>query len=60
MVLWLARLSFIAAIGVRIMHVAVKFHTAEVPLDSNRLFLCPLDVLNILHCHQPVPCALLT
>ena len=27
-------------------------------LVSNRL--CPLDVLNILYCHQSVPCALVT
>ena len=24
------------------------------------VLLCPLDVLNVLYCHQPVPCALLT
>ena len=23
---------------------------------GNRLFLCPLDVLNVLYCHQSVPC----
>ena len=41
---------------------AVKFDIAniyvKVPSGSNRLFLCPLDVLHILYCHQPVPCEL--
>ena len=27
----------------------------NVPSGSNRLFLCSLDVLNVLYCHQPVP-----
>ena len=27
---------------------------------STRLFVSPMDVLNVLHCHQPVPCALVT
>ena len=26
---------------------------------TNRLFVCPLDVLNILYCDQPVPCPLM-
>ena len=47
---------FTVAIG------SVKFDVAnlyiKVPSDSNRLF--PLDVLNILCCHQPVPCTLVT
>ena len=30
------------------------------PSGSNRLFLCPLDVLNIWYCHQPVLCVLVT
>ena len=30
------------------------------PSGSNRLLLCPLDVLNLLYCHQSVPCALVT
>ena len=32
----------------------------EVPSGSNILFLCPQDVLNVLYCHQPIPCALVT
>ena len=49
---------------VRILAEAEKFDIANLYINSalrpNRLFLCPLDVLNILYCHQPVPCTLVT
>ena len=32
----------------------------KVLFGSNRLFLCPLDVINELYCHQSVPCVLVT
>ena len=64
MVWWLAHWFFTAAIRVRIPDRAVKFGVADlyvkVPSGSNRLFLCPLDVLYVLYCHQPVPCVLVT
>ena len=34
--------------------------TLKVPLGSNRWVICLLDVLNVLYCHQPVSCALVT
>ena len=35
------------------------FHGSnQVPSCSNRLFLCPLDVLKSLYCYQSVPCVL--
>ena len=43
---------------------AVKFDIAnlyvKVPSGNNRLFLCPLDVLNVLYYYQPVSCSLVT
>ena len=43
--------------GIRILVMAVKFDYddlyIEVPSGSNRLFLCPLDVLNVLYCYLP-------
>ena len=43
---------------------AVNFHTANLNINcalcSNRLCLCPLDVLSLLYCQQAVSCALVT
>ena len=61
MVLWITFLFLTAPISVRIPAGAEKFDIAnlyvKVPSGSNILFLCRLDVLNVLYCHQPVPCA---
>ena len=57
MMLWLAHIFFIMAVRVRIPAMAVKFHSLHlVCFGSNRLFPYPLDVLNVLYCHQPVSC----
>ena len=57
-------LVFTAVSWVRIPATAVKFDIAnlynKVSSGSNRLFLCSLDVLNVLYCYQPFPCSLVT
>ena len=57
MVSWLARRFFTTATGVRIPagcgwnSILLNVY-AKVPSDSNRLFICPLDVLYAQYCHQ--------
>ena len=38
----------------------VKFHIANFYIKKCPSFLFPLDVLNILYCHQSVPCVVVT